>query len=59
MQPSYKEAVRVMDLKIKVATFIVEWECNGEELRLLDCNKGYTTASRCDHRRDAGVYCSG
>ena len=34
------------------------WGCSGEESKLLDCNRT-NTSSPCDHRRDAGVYCSG
>ena len=37
----------------------VEWNCSGDELKLLDCNKVTISSSRCDHRRDSGVYCSG
>ena len=36
----------------------VVWGCSGEESKLLNCSKTKTT-SLCDHRRDAGVYCSG
>ena len=39
-------------------TLKVIWECSGRESRLLDC-KQTETGLPCDHRRDAGVYCSG
>ena len=39
-------------------TVKVVWGCSGEESQLLDCNRTNTNAT-CDHRRDAGVYCSG
>ena len=39
-------------------TIKVVWKCSGHESRLFDCNRTETT-SPCDHRRDAGVYCSG
>ena len=39
-------------------TVRVVWRCSGEELKLLDCNR-INTSAPCDHRRDAGVYCSG
>ena len=35
-----------------------EWHCNGNESRLLDCSRTQVREP-CDHRRDAGVYCSG
>ena len=35
-----------------------QWKCSGDESMLLNCPKNEKT-SICDHRRDAGVYCSG
>ena len=34
----------------------VQWKCTGNEQRLVDCQRGN---KMCDHRMDAGVYCSG
>ena len=34
----------------------VVWRCTGREANLLECNN---QSRECDHRRDAGVYCSG
>ena len=39
--------------------FEAEWHCNGSESYLLDCQYTNQTRGPCDHRRDAGVYCSG
>ena len=39
--------------------FEAEWRCNGSESYLLDCQYTNQTRGPCDHRRDAGVYCSG
>ena len=39
-------------------TLKVVWGCSGEESKLINCSKTKAT-SLCDHRRDAGVYCSG
>ena len=33
------------------------WRCDGSESKLLDCNRNNSIL--CDHKRDAGVYCSG
>ena len=35
------------------------WFCRGNESMLNDCNKTLLSKGTCDHRRDAGVYCSG
>ena len=35
----------------------VRWLCTGEESRLLNCSA--QVIAECDHKRDAGVYCSG
>ena len=34
----------------------VVWDCQGDEVKLLDCMRD---SRNCDHRMDAGVYCSG
>ena len=35
------------------------WKCDGDELCLLDVDCRHNSRIMCDHRMDAGVYCSG
>ena len=33
-----------------------QWSCDGKELKLINCTMNM---AECNHKRDAGVYCSG
>ena len=37
----------------------VIWRCSGDEQKLSDCHQAMVGVRTCDHKRDAGVFCSG